>query len=254
MLQRKSMKSCLIKTKSNGRVYGTSLMWENFPHDNFLNFFYDVSYVGYIQALQADFYVFEEIQSDISKLYQYDIIIFLSNANESVPFQLQGKKIFIIPCEPWDLLVNRDSEYNYVINNYYTSNLNNNHLSYPYVYDLKTFSKFRNIRKENLIFRQRRSGMIENIENFSVLTEGQVLNVSYSAWDKNRTDYLVNLSRCKYAYSLCVSPSPGQVIAEAALVGCLVFSTPQKIFAKHLLPEFCIVQNEQEVAQKIKIL
>lgn len=247
------MKTCIIKTKSNGRVFHNSIMWKDFPHKNFLETCLDIPYVGYIQALEADFFVYEEIQNK-NILDNYQIIIFLSNSNEAIPNELKNKKIFIIPCEPVDYYANNDSEKYFIINNYFWENLPKNHISLPYVYDLKTFENFKKNKKENIIFRQRRSEQIKDIDLFSVITEGAILNKSYSAWENSRTLYMENLSRCKYTYSTCNSKSPGQVIAEASILGSVVFSTKNKLLAKLILPEFCFISSVDEVKDKIIIL
>jgi len=66
------MKSCVVKKAGNGRVFHNTIYWEHFPHDNFLNQCLDVPYVGYVQALEADFLVLEEI--DVTLLDKYDVI------------------------------------------------------------------------------------------------------------------------------------------------------------------------------------
>jgi hypothetical protein len=245
------MKSCIVKKADNGRVFYNTLYWKDFPHDDFLNQCLDVPYVGYIQALEADFLVYEEI--DPVLLDSYDVIIYLSNNSDSLGYKPKGS-LYVVPCEPADSLAKDNVNSYYVINNYYTENLPSNHLSHPYAYDLDAFYKYRTKEKQKFIFKQRRSSVIDLPEGFEYQSEGGLLPLHYSAWDTQRIEYIKKLNSCKYAYSTCLSFSPGQVIAEASMLGVITFSTPQKLIAKLLLPEFCLINEAEEVKVKIEML
>ncbi len=245
------MKSCVVKKAGNGRVFHNTIYWEHFPHDNFLNQCLDVPYVGYIQALEADFLVFEEINPTL--LDNYDVVIYLSNDSNPLGYKPKGS-LYVVPCEPVDTLAKADVDGYYIINNYYTENLPSNHLSYPYTYDLDTFYKYRTKEKQNFVFKQRRSSVIDLPEGFEYQSEGGILPLHYSAWDTERVEYIKKLNSCKYAYSTCLSFSPGQVIAEASMLGVIIFSTPQKLITKLLLPEFCLINTAEEVKTKIEML
>lgn len=245
------MKSCVVKKANNGRVFHNTIYWDNFPHDSFLNQCLDVPYVGYIQALEADFLVYEEI--DPTLLDNYDVVIYLSNDSNLLEYKPKGT-LYVIPCEPIDSLVKDDCSGYYIINNYYTEGLPKNHLSYPYTYDLDTFYKYKTKEKQNFVFKQRRSPVIDLPNGFEYQSEGDILPLRYSAWNTERVDYIKKLNLCKYAYSTCLSFSPGQVIAEASMLGVIIFSTPQKLITKLLLPEFCLVNTAEEVKEKIEIL
>ena len=245
------MKSCVVKKADNGRVFHNTIYWKDFPHDTFLNQCLDVPYVGYIQALEADFLVYEEI--DPILLDSYDVIIYLSNNNNLLEYKPKGS-LYVIPCEPDDNLSKSPIDSCYVINNYYTERIPPNHLIYPYTYDLDTFYKYRTKRKQKFVFKQRRSSVINLPEGFEYQSEGSILPLYYSAWDLGRTEYIQKLNSCKYAYSTCLSFSPGQVIAEASMLGVIIFSTPQKLITKLLLPEFCLINEAEEVKEKIEML
>lgn len=245
------MKSCVVKKASNGRVFHNTIYWKDFPHNTFLNQCLDVPYVGYIQALEADFLVYEEI--DPTLLDNYDVVIYLSNNSDPLGYKPKGS-LYVVPCEPVDSLAKAHVDGCYVINNYYTEQLPQNHLVYPYTYDLDTFSKYRTEEKQKFVFKQRRSSVIDLPEGFEYQSEGSILPLHYSAWDTERVDYIKKLNSCKYAYSTCLSYSPGQVIAEASMLGVIIFSTPQKLITKLLLPEFCLINTAEEVREKIEML
>ena len=245
------MKSCVVKKADNGRVFHNTIYWKDFPHDTFLNQCLDVPYVGYIQALEADFLVYEEIDPILLDIY--DVIIYLSNNNNLLEYKPKGS-LYVIPCEPDDNLSKSPIDSCYVINNYYTERIPPNHLIYPYTYDLDTFYKYRTKRKQKFVFKQRRSSVINLPEGFEYQSEGSILPLYYSAWDLGRTEYIQKLNSCKYAYSTCLSFSPGQVIAEASMLGVIIFSTPQKLITKLLLPEFCLINEAEEVKEKIEML
>ena len=245
------MKSCVVKKADNGRIFHNTIYWKDFPHDTFLNQCLDVPYVGYIQALEADFLVYEEI--DPILLDSYDVVIYLSNNDNLLEYKPKGS-LYVIPCEPDNNLSKSPIDSCYVINNYYTERIPPNHLIYPYTYDLDTFYKYRTKRKQKFVFKQRRSPVIDLPEEFEYQSEGSILPLHYSAWDLGRTEYIQKLNSCKYAYSTCLSFSPGQVIAEASMLGVIIFSTPQKLITKLLLPEFCLINEAEEVKEKIEML
>jgi hypothetical protein len=241
------MKSCLIKNKSNGRVFAKSVLWENFPHENFLDECQDVGQMGMLQSLQADFLIEEEINLEILK--NYDIVIYSSNNDELPNYHVD----YVMPCEPGDRLVTTDSIDFKTINLYHLDNLPKNHIFLPFSYDLKTFRKFSEITKTNKIMRSRRSEEIE-VDNYEIITEGKIMPTHLASWEHKRTDWMKKLAQCKYCYSTCSSYSPGQIIAEASMLDIITFSTGQKVNAKILLPEFCIIKNANEINDKIKIL
>jgi hypothetical protein len=245
------MKSCIIKKADNGRVFHNTIYWKDFPHDTFLNQCLDVPYVGYVQALEADFLVYEEI--DPVLLDNYDIVIYLSNNSDPLGYKPKGS-LYVVPCEPTDSLAKDHVDGCYVINNYYTEQIPPNHLVYPYTYDLDTFYKYRTKEKQKFVFKQRRSPVIDLPEGFEYQSEGGILPLHYSAWDLERVEYIKKLNSCKYAYSTCLSFSPGQVIAEASMLGVIILSTPQKLITKLLLPEFCLINTAEEVKEKIEML
>ena len=245
------MKSCVVKKVSNGRVFHNTIYWKDFPHETFLNQCLDVPYVGYVQALEADFLVYEEI--DPVLLDNYDVVIYLSNNSDPLGYKPKGS-LYVVPCEPTDSLAKDHVDGCYVINNYYTEQIPPNHLVYPYTYDLDTFSKYRTEEKQKFVFKQRRSSVIDLPEGFEYQNEGSILPLHYSGWDTERVDYIKKLNLCRNAYSTCLSFSPGQVIAEASMLGVIIFSTPQKLITKLLLPEFCLINETEEVKEKIEML
>jgi len=245
------MKSCIVKKSDNGRIFHNTIYWKDFPHNTFLNQCLDIPYVGYIQALEADFLVYEEINPVL--LDNYDVVIYLSNNDNLLEYKPKGS-LYVIPCEPDNNLAKSPIDGCCVINNYYTEQIPPNHLVYPYTYDLDTFYKYRTKRKQKFVFKQRRSPVIDLPEGFEYQSEGGILPLHYSAWDLERVEYIKKLNSCKYAYSTCLSFSPGQVIAEASMLGVIIFSTPQKLITKLLLPEFCLINTAEEVKEKIEML
>lgn len=235
------MKVCFCTPQINFRVLKREFIGEGIPA-NILDpsLIKDLPFIGFIQTLKSDFKYFENISN--TDLLVYDYIFYVSYADEIPNLIIQNPNKFIyIPTEPQ--YVNCYNNEFLVLNTYLHKNYSyENVFFHNYVYDLNYFSQFKKDIKENKIFRQKRSSLLE-IKKFGIMEE--------SFGNKSYWDYFQELSKCKYSYSLCKTESPGQTTADSSIVGVLNFATPNKIMAQKCLPEYCLVEDEVELEKKI---
>lgn len=256
------MKSLILAEKKDFRGFNENINFENISKLN--NLIYDiclnVPYIGYQLALEADFLKFDQNTEHI--LEQYDVIITIG------PFLNKKYKEKQLLCyiekEPDDLseigekrkydqsspLI--EQPYDIHLNNYNIEN-NGYNLSCPYIYDLNYFKQYNiNHKHKNKIFVQRRTNLSSNFyQIFSNILKDHELFLNNI---KSYNEYFKNLNTCEYSVSLCSNKAAGQVIAESCLLDVICFAKPNKLFSKLLLPKYCLVDNENEVIEKIKEL
>lgn len=236
------MKICFCTPKNNFRVFKNEFyQGEKFP-DNFLDesVIKDLPFIGFIKALNSDFKFFENLDGD--DLNYYDYIFYVSYVDE-IPDLIRNyaNKFIYIPTEPqYSNCYGKEFS---VLNTYNQIRYDfPNVLFYNYVYDLEYFYSFKTNKKENKIFRQKRSPNL-SIPGFSDMRE-DFGNRSY-------LNYFEQLSKCKYSYSLCNSDSPGQTTSDSSIVGVINFACPNKLMAQKCLPDYCLVNTIGEVEEKI---
>jgi hypothetical protein len=249
------MKVAFIKKEIDFRLSTKSIMWEEIESlgsFNLHNIVRDVPFLGIILSTKADFLILEHW--DTNKLAEYDVILTIGPILEK---KINSKQLLCyFECEPVDLAQGHGNknfikvdqqpefEYDYLLNNFSFENFQRN-ISCPYVYDVDLFVQISKLAKKvpGKLFKQKRTvlstlqtAVTENFENRSF------------------NDYCIELAGCEYAVNLCNNGAAGQVIADCCLLGVICFAREHKLMSKLLLPNFCYVNTEQDVIDKIDYL
>jgi hypothetical protein len=245
------MKSCIIKGIHDTRIYNRNVFFEEIKNINPYYFFFDTPWVGIILAFEADFLILNQIDENI--LSNYDFIFTLNPILQRK--YREDQKLFYFETEPadlsplvgryWDSLNQHPIEpYDFLLNNYEIQTNNNRNIPFHYYYDLNSFIKYE--KQEKLFLLQRRS-VYEN-DNIILWRESNY----HPHYDVKFKEYQEKMSRSQASINLCKNHASGQIIAESILSNTPCFSTINKLFAKILLPDEYIVNDANDVNNKIE--
>ena len=244
------MKTCLVKSMHDTRIYPRSVFFEEIKNTNPYDFFIDTPWVGIIMAFEADFLILEHQDESIFANYDF---IFTMYPILNKKFK-KDQKLFYFELEPEDLapIIGRSwnslnqipvEPYDYLLNNYEIKTNNDKNIPFHYYYDLNLFPKQE--KQENLFLLQRRTQY--NNDKIKIWKESD----DHPHYIMKFKEYQEKLAKSEASITLCKNGASGQIVAESILSGTAAFATENKLFSKILLPSDFIIDNIDDINNKL---